>query len=584
MLLSIPRPGSAPQVLLAGIALAIANFAIARSLAELAAPPNTAVLAMWFPSGISVAAMFLFGPWVALGSFAGSIAIEASAGTPVPAVLTTAIANVASEVLCYWLLVRGGGREFSIASVADCTRLAVSATLAGLVSAFIGITGFYVFGVIAAGEYWTSWITWLASVVTGIILMTPFLTIGLRHALPAGRARWEFLAAVATMVVAAFLWQGPFFTRHANEPSLLVAIFASVWIAFRFGPPAMSAAVFAFSLSAVASAAARMPAEAVEHVPASILSLQLMLAGLPMVAYVLAAMVSQQRRSADELRVAQGELVATARRAGMAEVATNVLHNVGNVLNSVNVSAAVVSSRVRSSRTRGLTRVAKLLEEHEHDLAQFLTADAAGRVLPGYLRQLAQVAEEEQREIVAELTSLTRNIDHIKEVVATQQSYAGASTVLEPIRLADLAEDALRMSDESLQRHGVAVVREFDEVPVAELDRARIIQIVVNLISNARAAMVNTPADARRLTLRITAGGGRLRLQVQDCGEGITAENLGRIFSHGFTTRRDGHGFGLHSCVVAAKDMGGQLTAASDGPGCGAVFTLDLPLALPRAA
>jgi two-component system NtrC family sensor kinase len=62
---------------------------------------------------------------------------------------------------------------------------------------------------------------------------------------------------------------------------------------------------------------------------------------------------------------------------------------------------------------------------------------------------------------------------------------------------------------------------------------------------------------------------------------GIAPENLTRIFSHGFTTRTDGHGFGLHSAALAAQQMGGRLTAQSDGPGRGATFTLELPVAAP---
>ena len=283
-------------------------------------------------------------------------------------------------------------------------------------------------------------------------------------------------------------------------------------------------------------------------------------------------------RKAREQQAAQRQMLENARHAGMAEIATNVLHNVGNVLNSVNVSAGMVTSRLRTSRAAGLSRAVQALDARKDDLGAYLTQDEKGKLLPGYLGQLAAALEQEQREMAQELEHLVRNIDHIKDVVATQQTYAGASTVLEPVQLHELVEDALRLDQDGLARGQVTVVREFGKVPVAPLDKARIVQILVNLISNARHAMAASAAASRRMTVRVEASHPGLCVRVTDEGEGILPENLTRIFSHGFTTRADGHGFGLHSCALAAGDMGGTLTARSDGPGRGATFTLALPL------
>jgi signal transduction histidine kinase len=280
-----------------------------------------------------------------------------------------------------------------------------------------------------------------------------------------------------------------------------------------------------------------------------------------------------------ELRETQSELVATARQAGMAEIATNVLHNVGNVLNSVNVSADLVSRRVRASKAQGLAKAVTLLNEHAADLGDFISHDAKGRLLPGYLNQLVEALAAEQQGIVEELEHLTRSVDHIKEIVATQQSYAGASSLLEAVRVTDLLEDALRMNAGALQRHRVRVIKAFAEVPPLLLDRHRLLLILVNLISNAKQALSaqDNPAHALTLSVRLLDE-GKLQICVQDNGEGIAAENLTRIFAHGVTTRKDGHGFGLHSCALAAMEMDGSLTAHSDGPGQGATFSLELPL------
>ncbi|WP_341520619.1 DAHL domain-containing protein [Pseudomonas sp. G.S.17] len=279
-----------------------------------------------------------------------------------------------------------------------------------------------------------------------------------------------------------------------------------------------------------------------------------------------------------ELRNAQTELMDTARQAGMAEIATNVLHNVGNVLNSVNISAELVTRRVRDSKARGLSKAVAMMNEHAADLGNFMTLDDKGRLLPGYLNQLVISLDMEQQSIAEELERLTKSVDHIKEIVATQQSYAGAADLVETLSITALLEDALHMNSGALTRHSVAVVREYGSVPEILGDKHRILLIMINLISNAKYAMSQTDNAARKITLAVNiVGGTTLRICVKDEGEGISPENLPRLFVHGFTTRKEGHGFGLHSCALAAVEMNGQLTAQSDGPGKGASFTLDLP-------
>lgn len=279
-----------------------------------------------------------------------------------------------------------------------------------------------------------------------------------------------------------------------------------------------------------------------------------------------------------QLREAQSELLATARQAGMAEIATNVLHNVGNVLNSVNISADLLSRKLRSSKTLGLAKVVQMLNDHKDDLGHFIEHDEKGKLLPAYLGQLSDAVANEQQSMRDELVQLSASVDHIKEIVATQQSYAGAARLEEPLYINVLLEDALRMNAGALTRHQVAVVREFEPVPQIMGDKHRLLLILINLISNAKQAMSDLPGRSRQMTLRMQVIGSTLQISVKDDGEGISPENMKRLFTHGFTTRKDGHGFGLHSCAVAAVEMKGRLTAHSDGPGTGATFTLELPL------
>lgn len=288
-------------------------------------------------------------------------------------------------------------------------------------------------------------------------------------------------------------------------------------------------------------------------------------------------------RAAIRMSQVQTELHAKSRQAGMAEIATTVLHNVGNVLNSVNVSAELVSSQMRTSKAQGLGKVAQLMNEHVNDLSDFLTRDHKGKMLPGYLLKLAEVVTAEQQGIIEELGRLTKGVDHIKTIVAAQQSYAVAVSVVETVPVPELIDDALRMSAGSLARQEVTVVKEIADLPLLSLDRHRVLLILVNLISNAKQALDGVVDRSPCITLDASlADGSVLRITVADNGNGIAPEYLARIFSHGFTTRKDGHGFGLHSCALAAQEMGGSLTVHSDGAGQGATFTLDIPLDAPQ--
>jgi NO-binding membrane sensor protein with MHYT domain len=294
------------------------------------------------------------------------------------------------------------------------------------------------------------------------------------------------------------------------------------------------------------------------------------------------AALRENEKITAELRRTQSELVNSARQAGMAEIANSVLHNVGNVLNSVNVSAGLISTRLRESKVDGLAKAVQLLQQHSADLGAFLTSDEKGKRLPAYLGKLADALAAEKHAVLGELEALTRSIDHIKDIVVTQQSYAGTASLVEPVSVAALLEDALRMNADSMTRRNIAVVTEIAPLPPVLLDKHLVLQILVNLIANAKQAVEALAERTHQIVMRAgpapEGAGQTLRIQVEDNGEGIAPENLTRLFVHGFTTRKGGHGFGLHSSALAAQTMGGTLCAHSDGPGRGATFTLELPM------
>jgi signal transduction histidine kinase len=293
-----------------------------------------------------------------------------------------------------------------------------------------------------------------------------------------------------------------------------------------------------------------------------------------------AAVVSQditERRLAEqELEELNKQLLVASRQAGMAEVATNVLHNVGNVLNSVNVSASLAAERIRKSKCAGLVRVAELLSA-QSDLAAFMSGPQ-GQHLPAYLQELAKELLAERDASVDELGALRANVEHIKEIVAMQQGHARRGGITDTLDMRTLVEDSLRMNEGAFSRHGVTIERDFAEVPLIQVDKHRVLQILVNVIRNAKYACAEMTGGEKRVTVRVRATPSSILVTVRDTGIGIPAENLERIFNHGFTTRAEGHGFGLHSSALAAREIGGSLHAESGGVGQGATFTLTLPL------
>jgi predicted ATPase/signal transduction histidine kinase len=279
-----------------------------------------------------------------------------------------------------------------------------------------------------------------------------------------------------------------------------------------------------------------------------------------------------------ELRQAQAQLVEAARAAGMAEVANNVLHNVGNVLTSAIVNVQVMNQTVGTSRLARLKQVSTMLEEHRRELADFLTRDPRGSLLPDYLSELSDELLHEQAVLREGLEATTQHVQHIRAIVKVQQTYAGDTLVTEECDLPLVVEEALSIQMPALKSHGVNVVRELSTLSRTRLDKHKVLQILINLITNAKNAMAALPPGQRHLYVRLDARQDVARIQVVDNGMGIAPEVRERLFRQGFTTREDGHGLGLHSSALAAQKLGGRLTLESDGPGQGATATLELPL------
>ena len=289
--------------------------------------------------------------------------------------------------------------------------------------------------------------------------------------------------------------------------------------------------------------------------------------------------IEAKEQALSDLSIAQTSLVEASREAGMAEVATGVLHNVGNVLNSVNVSATLILDTLRESRAGNLLKIAGMMNLAPEELARFLTRDPKGEQIPKYLLSLGKALSDEHDRLFSETTELAGRIEHIKEIVAMQQNYGRVSGISETISPEKLMEDALMLNQGALVRHHVVVEKNYEDLPEVVVDKHKVLQILLNFINNAKYACSDSDKLEKIITLGIYKGqGDTFCLSVADNGIGIEPENLNRIFQHGFTTRKTGHGFGLHSGALAAKEMGGRVWVDSKGLGQGAVFTVELPM------
>lgn len=284
------------------------------------------------------------------------------------------------------------------------------------------------------------------------------------------------------------------------------------------------------------------------------------------------AHLSEARRKTEE----------SAHRAGMAEIASEVLHNVGNAVNTANCCAEVIAERLSNSRLSGLEKATSLLSEQASNAAQFFSEDPRGPKLISYLMTLSGALRKEQDENLNELQRLQETIRHIREAIASQQSHARKSDFRQQVDLRALLNETLLVNEALQKQCGITVTINMPELPLLELNRSRVAQVLVNLVKNALLSMQSVPGRSHELTLNVAVPEtDTLQIEVRDTGTGFTPEIHERLFGQGFTTRKEGSGLGLHYCVNVIREMGGDITAHSEGPGTGATFRVTIPRAVP---
>lgn len=257
----------------------------------------------------------------------------------------------------------------------------------------------------------------------------------------------------------------------------------------------------------------------------------------------------------------------------LSEFASSVIHNVGNILSSINVSTATIIRHVRESKHMQLSKVVAMLKKGAGEPG-FLVHHERGKLLPSYLGSLTEVLEEEFEDIEKESRSMLKNLMLITQIIEYQQSQGRHEESNDLVDLRQVVEDALNVKMDAIMRDNIRVHTEFGTLAVSS-QKAKLTHVLINLIKNAVEAMAPFPEDQR--VLAIWSGmdeHGQVFLSIKDSGVGLNEEQMANLFAHGFTTKANGHGFGLHYCLNTMEEMGSRISAQSDGEGKGATFTL----------
>lgn len=293
------------------------------------------------------------------------------------------------------------------------------------------------------------------------------------------------------------------------------------------------------------------------------------------------ALAREFDRMVEKLAISRKKLAETAQRAGMADVAGEVLHNVGNVMNSANSSLQTLEQGMLDSKVSGLLKAAKMLKEQAPRASEFFATDPRAPKLIDYIDSVSETLRLERERNQKELARLRDAVRHIRCVIAAQQSHAKGTKFRIEVGVQELVEESIRLLQEEISRAGITLAVELpSETLTLYLNKIKMSQVLVNLVRNSVDALEASDAPTKIITVSARiAGDGAVELDVRDNGLGFSKEIASQLFTQGFSTKASGgNGIGLHFCANAVKSEGGEIRAFSDGPGAGALFRIRLPL------
>lgn len=289
--------------------------------------------------------------------------------------------------------------------------------------------------------------------------------------------------------------------------------------------------------------------------------------------------ITKEKETDEKIRKLNEELIQSAREVGKTDVVNSVLHNVGNILNSANISINLIAENINEPHFTRLFSIGKELKQHENDLMDYLQNDTRGKLIPKYLVSLIELLENKYLHCYKEIENLEKQVSFIKEIVSAQQMIGSNAGLYQETNLSELVDAAIKMT--STELNNITIQREPTDLPPITTDRSKVIQIVVNLLLNAKQSLIQDTENINKKIIiekSLSDDKNYVMLGIEDNGLGIEPNNLEKIFSFGFTTKKEGHGFGLHSSFLSAKEIGAELSFQSNGPGEGATFLLKIPI------
>ncbi len=288
--------------------------------------------------------------------------------------------------------------------------------------------------------------------------------------------------------------------------------------------------------------------------------------------------ISERKIAEEELADLNKKLIDSAHKSGMADIATGVLHNVGNILNSVSVSTQIMNGMINDSKISDFKRANDMLRDNLDNLEQFIVGNPKGKMLMNYYLKIEDGIEKEMADFRHHFTRLNEKVKAITEVIAALQNYAGTASLLDTVSINDIIEDALTMHARTNAFQNTRVIKKMLEIPDLTVQKTKLVHILINLFQNAKDAMLETPIEKKVLTILTEHDVNNAFIKIYDTGHGVAEQDLQKIFAHGFPTKTKSYGFGLHNCANYMTEMGGSMWVESDGKGKGATFILKFPL------
>ena len=274
-------------------------------------------------------------------------------------------------------------------------------------------------------------------------------------------------------------------------------------------------------------------------------------------------------------------LLDAAHKSGMADVASEVLHNVGNAVNSANASLEKLEENAAGVKLDGLQKANSLLQSQSECAAEFFARDPRGAKLIDYFGKITESLQHESGENRQILGRLRETICHIQRIIALQQANARPSDFVQEVEVKELIAEALEMNRALIEASSIEIDMRVMDLPELSLCKSKMSQVLVNLIKNAVEAMTGHPGQRRLSVVVGVVEGNGLGIEIGDTGVGIKETDRPSLFTQGFTTKAEGNGIGLHFCANALHSMGGRIMIHSDGPGWGTVVRLWLPGVIP---